>query len=197
MTRVQVCIYTPWAFFAVNFCTCNSYPCVDSTSRLHNIGRQVILCTVVWSGVLLLLKLGGCVKVQVKVQARSTTTGWMCWHGASAFNFREQKATTVQTGWFKLKDWKLFLGQSPLRFFESDREILDASSMRLLLIWAHTKTWVLTGCFFLFSRGFSSVNIFWEIWTSLDQLDSVKKHKQEENLRLGLGMDVQNTCAKL
>ena len=41
-----------------------------------------------------------------------------CWHVRCAV-----------AGWFKLKDGKLFPGQSPRRFFESDREHLHASSM--------------------------------------------------------------------
>ena len=41
-----------------------------------------------------------------------------CWHVRCAV-----------AGWFKLKDGKLFPGQSPRRFFESDREHLHTSSM--------------------------------------------------------------------
>ena len=87
------------------------------------------------------------------------------------------------TRWFKLNDGNVFLGQSSRPFFESDRKHLHR---------ALTKTW--SDIFLL--RGLSSANIFREIWASLDPIHSAKRSQTEKPRRSGLGIDIQNACAK-
>ena len=78
-------------------------------------------------------------------------------------------------GWFKLNDGKAFPGQSPHRFFESDRETFA------YVFYEPLRRPDLTG-FSCFSwRDFSSVKIIWKMWTSLDQLKTFGGKKKQEN----------------
>ena len=106
-------------------------------------------------------------------------------------HLHENSEQKTRTGWFKLNDGNLFIGQSPRRFFDSDREFLHTSSKPLRIRYL---------TFFFWGGGgheFSSVKNIRENWTSLrDQIYSAEKKEKKSPRRSGLGMDISNTCAK-
>ena len=64
-----------------------------------------------------------------------------------------------------------FRGQSPRRFFASDREMLHASSMSPYEDLTYVRVRNVLFTFFL--HNFSLVKIIWEIWNSLDPIYTV------------------------